>query len=277
MKTAAFVLLCVVARAPLPAQNVSIVAQQFQHPAKAYRPTVRWWWPGGDVTDAELRREVGLLDQANFGGAEIQPFVIGLHTDMPAETRKRVDDYLTPTFYAHVQAALEEARDRGMWLDYTFGSGWPFGGAGVITPELSSVQLQSTQESIRGPVHFHARLQMPHLGEAITGNRNLPAGWLQRFQKREKLVAVVAIRGDVAQFYQSQSPNQQPAERLPGQLDPGTSVVLTSRMMPDGTLDWNVPPFPPHKLRSVRMAGSSTASAWGPAASQKPSTWNCRS
>ncbi len=227
MKTAAFVLLCVVACAPLPAQNVSTVTQQFQNPAKAYRPMVCWWWPGGDVTDAELRREVALLDQANFGGAEIQPFVIGLHADMPAETRKRVDDYLTPTFYAHMQAALEEARNHGMWMDYTFGSGWPFGGAGVITPELSSVQLQSTHESIRGPVHFHARLQMPHLGEAITGNRDLPTGWLQRFQKREKLVAVVAIRGDVPEYFQSQSPNRQLAGRLPGQLDPGTSVVLT--------------------------------------------------
>jgi hypothetical protein len=242
MKISVLALLCVIACAPLPAQDASSVAQQFQNPAKAYRPMVRWWWPGGDVTDAELRREVALLDQANFGGGEIQPFVIGLHTDMPAETRKRVDDYLTPTFYGHVQAALEEARDRGMWMDYTFGSGWPFGGAGVITPELSSVDLRSTHTSIRGPVHFHATLQLPQLGEDITGNRDLPAGWLQRFQKREKLVAVVAIRGDVPQFFQSQSPYEQQAERFPGHLDPGTSVVLTSHLAADGTLDWDVPP-----------------------------------
>ena len=102
MKTAAIALLGVIACASLAAQNAVTVAQQFQNPAKAYRPMVRWWWPGGDVTDAELHREVVLLDQANFGGGEIQPFVIGLHTDMPADTRKRVDDYLTPTFYAHV-------------------------------------------------------------------------------------------------------------------------------------------------------------------------------
>src|ERR1700722_19186593 len=130
MKIAALALLCVISCAPLSAQDPSSVAQQFQNPAKAYRPMVRWWWPGGDVTDAELRREVALLDQANFGGGEIQPFVIGLHTDMPAETRKCVDDYLTPPFYAHMRVALQEARDHGMWMDYTFGSGWPFGGAG---------------------------------------------------------------------------------------------------------------------------------------------------
>ncbi|MHB1858450.1 MAG: hypothetical protein ACYCPM_13580, partial [Acidobacteriaceae bacterium] len=78
MKLAVLGVLCAVACAQMSAQNVATVAQQFQDPPKAYRPMVRWWWPGGDVTDVELRREVRLLDQANFGGAEIQPFVIGL-------------------------------------------------------------------------------------------------------------------------------------------------------------------------------------------------------
>jgi alpha-L-rhamnosidase len=242
MKTAALALLGVIACAPLTAQNRAIVAQQFQNPPKAYRPMVRWWWPGGDVTDVELRREVGLLDQANFGGGEIQPFVIGLHTDMPADARKRVDDYLTPTFYSHVHAALQAARDHGMWMDYTFGSGWPFGGAGVVTPELASVKLSSTRQSIRGPVHFHAKLQMPQLSDDITKNADLPPGWLQRFQQREKLVAVIAIRGDKVQIYQNQGQKSPEVVRRPGQLDRGTSVVLTSKMLPDGTLDWNVPP-----------------------------------
>ena len=133
------------------------------------RQMVRWWWPGGDVTDAELRREVDLLDQANFGGAEIQPFTIGLDLQrMPEATRKRVDDYLTPTFYAHMHAALDEASAKGMWLDYTLGSAWPFGGAGVVTPALASLELRSAHQIIRGPVHFHQKILMPLLSASIT-------------------------------------------------------------------------------------------------------------
>ena len=218
------------------------VSQLFKNPPKAYRPMVRWWWPGGDVTDAELRREVNLLDQANFGGAEIQPFRIGLNPNMPEETRKRVNDYLTPTFFSHMQAALVEARSRGMWLDYTFGSGWPFGGAGVITPELASVELRYAHQTIHGPGHFHEKIQVPEPSPSTTEkNTSLPQGWVERFQKREKLVAVVAVRGDKVQFYPSQGVNRLAQVKRTGQLDPGTSVVLTSHLLPDGTLDWNVP------------------------------------
>lgn len=137
---------------------------------------VRWWWPGGDVTDAELRQEVDLLDQANFGGAEIQPFKIGLDPKMPEATRKRVDDYLTPTFFAHMHAALDEASAKRMWLDYTLGSAWPFGGAGVVTPELASLELRSAHQTVRGPVHFHEKIQMPLLNASITKHANLPRG-----------------------------------------------------------------------------------------------------
>ena len=241
MKLAVLGVLCAVACAQMSAQNVATVAQQFQDPPKAYRPMVRWWWPGGDVTDVELRREVRLLDQANFGGAEIQPFAIGLDPNMSDEARKRVNDYLTPTFFSHMQAALEEARTRGMWLDYTFGSGWPFGGAGIVTPELASVELQSAHQTIRGPVHFHEKILMPQMDARITKDANLPPGWLERFKQREKLVAVVAVRGDAVQYFPNQHRGQLPEVKNTGQLDPGTAVVLTSHMLPDGTLDWNVP------------------------------------
>lgn len=71
MKTAAIALPGVIVCAPLAAQNASTVAPQIQNPAKDYRPMVRWW-SDGDVTDAELRREVALMNKANFLGAETQ-------------------------------------------------------------------------------------------------------------------------------------------------------------------------------------------------------------
>jgi alpha-L-rhamnosidase len=242
MNRIAIGILSAVAAIPSSAQTAATVAQQFQNPPKEYRPMVRWWWPGNDVTDAELRREVDLLDGANFGGAEIQPFTIGLQRDMPDATRKRVDAYLSPLFFAHMQSAIEEARSKGMWMDYTFGSGWPFGGAGVVTPELASVELRSAHQTIRGPVHFHEKVLMPVLDERITKDTSLPAGWLDQFKQREKLVAVVAVRGDSVRYIPNGDARHDAVVKQTGQLDPGTPIVLTQHMLPDGTLDWNVPP-----------------------------------
>jgi hypothetical protein len=238
MKFAAAGLLCLFLGTQSPAQNIQ---QTFQNPPKAYRPMVRWWWPGGDVTDKELRREVDLLDQANFGGGEIQPFQIGLSPTLPEAVAKRVNDYLTPTFFAHMGAALSEAQARGMWLDYTFGSGWPFGGAGAITPELASVELRSAQQTIRGPVKFHQQIQVPQSSPDLIDER-FPSGWRERFQKREKLVAVVAVRGASVQYFPNQSAEEPPVVKRTGQLDPATTVLLTDHLQPDGTLDWDVPP-----------------------------------
>jgi hypothetical protein len=118
------------------------------------RPLVRWWWPGGDVTPKELRREVRILDEAGFGGAEIQAFRIGLKTAVTADVAARVNDYPSPSFYRKVRAAAEEARDRGRFLDLTLGSGWPFGGGDVITPELASIECDSRARAFLAPAIF---------------------------------------------------------------------------------------------------------------------------
>jgi len=97
------------------------IRQQFLSPEKKYRPIARWWWPGNDVTEEELRREIGVLDKAGFGGAEIQAFNKGFDFGaMPEAQQKRVSGFATPAFFENVAAAIDEARKHGLFIDYTF-------------------------------------------------------------------------------------------------------------------------------------------------------------
>ncbi len=229
------------------ASDSESVRRLFQSPPKKFRPIARWWWPGNDVAEAELRREIDVLDNAGFGGAEIQSFIKGLDTStFSPEQLKRLEGFATPSFFGHVGVAAEEAANRGMFIDYTFGSGWPFGGGNTITPELSSIELRSTRLSIEGPAKFHERLQIPSVtdGDPITGANVLnvlPDGWAERMKKRSKVVAVVAVRGSNAQWDFGRSGGRERTVVTPGALDEGTSVDLTPHLQSDGTLSWDVP------------------------------------
>ena len=225
----------------------ALVRQQFQSPPKKYRPIVRWWWPGNNVNDAELRREIAVLDKCGIGGAEIQAFVKGFPPDTFSSSQwQMVNSYATPSFFNHVATAADEAQKHGMFIDYTFGSGWPFGGGDAITPELASVELSSTHLSVEGPATFHAQLQIPSVtdGDPSHGSdilNGLPEGWADRLKKRTRVAAVVAVRGEDAQWdFHQDGPHQ--ALLQPGQLLRGSSVDLTNHLQPDGVLHWDVPP-----------------------------------
>ncbi len=227
-------------------------ADEFRHaflsPAKKYRPIARWWWPGNLVTDAELRREIDVLDKAVFGGAEIQAFVKGFNrADFTDAQWQQMNSYASESFFSHVAAAVEEARNRSMFIDYTFGSGWPFGGGEAITPELASVELRSTHVSVSGPAKFRGQLQVPSVtdGDPLHGAdrlNGLPQGWPERLKKRTRVVAVVAVRGEDAEwrFHARGGPGQTVVK--PGELEHGSSIDLTSRLSADGMLDWDIPP-----------------------------------
>jgi hypothetical protein len=226
----------------------ALVRRQFQSPPKKYRPLVRWWWPGNDVAEAELRREIDVLDRAGFGGAEIQAFYKDFANKNFSQAQiQRINSFATPSFFRHVGVAAEEARNHGMFVDYTFGSGWPFGGGYAITPELASIELRSTHLSVTGPAKLDEKLQIPSItdGDPLTSSdvlKKLPDGWAERMKKRTKVVAVVAVRGEDAQwdFHAPGGPRQTVVK--PGQLQKGTSVDLSARLQPDGVLQWDVPP-----------------------------------
>jgi hypothetical protein len=220
----------------------------FQSPPKRFRPMARWWWPGNDVSDDELRREMDVLDRAGFGGAEIQAFVKGLPTGSFSSAQlTSLNGFATPSFFNHVAVAAEEALNHGMFVDYTFGSGWPFGGGSSITPELASIELRSSRVSMEGPAQFRGRLQIPSVtdGDPTNGASLLagfPDDWAERLIKRSKVVAVVAVRGMDAQWDFGRNGGRERTVVRPGRLQDGTSVDLTSHLEADGTLSWDVPP-----------------------------------
>ncbi|HZY35975.1 MAG TPA: glycosyl hydrolase [Mucilaginibacter sp.] len=117
----------------------------FQNPPIQFAPFARWWWPGNNVDTTELKREINLFADNDFGGMEIQP--LNLFVPGTAQARAKAVTWDTPDYYANVIAVMQEARKRGMTIDMTDGSGWPPGGSflstddGFISLESASVDL----------------------------------------------------------------------------------------------------------------------------------------
>jgi hypothetical protein len=121
-----------VAAWPVSSQSASALAtlkQQFETPPDDSRPMMRWWWFGPSVTNAQLARELTAMKAAGIGGVEIQP-VYPMALDDDAKGIKNLP-FLSDEFLAALRFASKTARDLGLRVDLTLGSGWPFGGPQV--------------------------------------------------------------------------------------------------------------------------------------------------
>lgn len=118
--------------------KLSYLAKNFKDPPQKYQPYVRWWWFGSAVTKDELKRELEMMHDKKIGGVEIQPIYSAL-PGHPIEGLKDID-WLSPEWLDMVAYTVETARDLGMTVDLTFGSGWPFGGP-FITKEHASKKI----------------------------------------------------------------------------------------------------------------------------------------
>lgn len=219
----------------------------FAHPPEQAKPWVRWWWPGGAVTDQELRREITLLNQAGFGGAEIQAFNPGI-PNLSKEERAHLHDYANAAFFSHLKTCTDEAGARGMHIDVTFGSAWPSGGGFAITPELALVELTPAITSVHAPIDGPIRLRIPENTRkfgafgALDSRNNDPRAkdWRDRIAARQKLVAVVAIKG-TSPVLENNKNFRTAVVKAAGRADEVKGIVLTDKLGPDGTLDWTPP------------------------------------
>ena len=105
-------------------QQHTFTPSSFKTPPLSFGPMARWWWPGNYVTKEELKREINLFADHGFAGVEVQPFSVALPPLSDVEKAK-VTSWDTPDYYENLRAVMAAARQRGLIVDVTNGSGWP--------------------------------------------------------------------------------------------------------------------------------------------------------
>jgi hypothetical protein len=156
--------------------EISDLEREFRNPPDDSKIMVRWWWFGPAVTRDEVDREMRAMRDAGIGGVEVST-VYPLTVDDPTHGLTNLR-FLSAEHLAVVSNATQTARQLGLRMDMTMGSGWPFGGP-HITPDLAS-----------------QRLRCVHVALAA-GERRIPAPPLQDGQQ---FIAAFISAGDGRPF-----------------------------------------------------------------------------
>ena len=118
-----------------PSADIEELQRAFQKPPDDARIMMRWWWFGPAVTKAELEREMRLMKAGGIGGFEVQPVYPVALDD--ATTGIRNLPFLSNEFIEALRFTSEKARELGLRMDLTLGSGWPYGGPTVPVNEAA--------------------------------------------------------------------------------------------------------------------------------------------
>lgn len=147
MAGASTALLSVAANAPAAAQTGGqagatteaggSILETLRQPPDDSRIMMRWWLFGPSVSQSELDRELTAMKDAGIGGVELS-FVYPLTT---GEDGLKTVSLLSDEFAQNIKFISERARELGLRLDITGGSGWSFGGK-TIEGDLAAHHLR---------------------------------------------------------------------------------------------------------------------------------------
>ncbi len=144
-----------VAGAPAPGGSEGMLGLS----STASKPRFRYWWPGADVTPAQIAAEINAMADAGFTGFEIGDVRNSEHEAMPAARY----GWGSPAWKAGLAAALRTAQARGLTADIYIGPYWPAVAAGIEPDDDSAMkELTYGQAIIDGGAAFDAAVPPPH-------------------------------------------------------------------------------------------------------------------
>src|SRR5947209_215832 len=159
---------------PIANPSVTDLERLFQNTPDDSKIMVRWWWFGPAVTRPELEREMRVMKEGGIGGFEVQP-TYPLLPDDPAIGIKNLP-FLSDGHIDGLRFTAAKARELGLRMDLTLGSGWPFGGAQVPISDAAGM-LRTERVKVDAKMR---RIPIP----SITAGEKLLAIFLARAQER---------------------------------------------------------------------------------------------
>ena len=140
--------------AQIDTSGIADVQRLFLEPPADSRIMMRWWWFGPSVTREELDAEMQHMKEGGIGGFEVAT-VYPLAVDDPVRGLRNYP-YLSQEFLDKIAFTSRRARELGLRMDLTIGSGWSFGGP-HIAPALAAKRLWSERREIAPGVASIAR------------------------------------------------------------------------------------------------------------------------
>lgn len=151
------------------ADGIEAYQRSFERPPEDSKIMMRWWWFGPSVTKQQLEHEMRLMKEGGIGGFEVQP-VYPLALD-DAEAGIKNLTFLSDEFIDALRFTADKAKEMGLRMDLTLGSGWPYGG-----PQVSISQAAGRLRLERIKLAGRDRVSIP----AISDGEKLLAIFLRK-------------------------------------------------------------------------------------------------
>ena len=225
--------------APAPADTLEA---GFQNPPDSARPQTWWHWMNGNVTHEGITADLEAMKSVGIGGAEI----FNVDEGIPPGPVK----FLSPEWRQLMVFAAQEANRLGLDLCLHNCAGWSSSGGPWNAPAQSMQQITTSEQKVKGPVHFTGRLPQPparldyYRDFAVMAFPDPAAGVVAKSKTNEPpkplVIDNIAAKGGFnGGFILSSAASSYPAGGIP--VSSSRLVDLTHRLSADGKLDWEVP------------------------------------
>jgi hypothetical protein len=221
----------------------------FWNPPQASGVNCWWWWLNGNVNKAAITKDLEAMKSRNFHGAMI--FDAGGHNQRGNKDIPAGPLFGSPEWNELFVFAMNEARRLGLEMGFNIQSGWNLGGPRV-TPQYMAKQITYSELKISGSTKGDIRLALPKIRKDFYKDIAVLAFPISDAQKTNHYITDLNLKLGFSELGGSAPDTRflltNTARNNKTYPDSSSVLVkkeqvldLTSKMDPEGNLNWEIP------------------------------------